>query len=158
MKPPRLTERQAAVLAAVKRLGSANAFDLRAAFPDLAQSELMRNGDRLVELGHLRVEGDPTRRYLGGVRYFPAGSRSSLAPELADLHRYLSETLQLTSWIAEGRIGVAMPQEEAERRLLGRSWCALDLVALSWIVEGWASLSYDEVPVRVASAEHSTQS
>lgn len=47
----------------------------------------MRTGDRVVELGHPRVEGEPTRRYIGGVRYFLAGSESSLAPELAELHR-----------------------------------------------------------------------
>jgi hypothetical protein len=124
----RLTDRQLAVAASVERLGSANCFDLMREFPSLTQSVLMRVADRLVELGRLRVEGDPTRRYIGDVRYFPAAAESMLPAELKELEGFVTKSLRLECFRSGERLGIVMPMDEVERHILGLSWSALDYV------------------------------
>lgn len=54
----------------------------------------------------------------------------------------------LLLWVANLR----NPEHAVIRRFrfLGTELADEHVAALSWIVEGWSSLSYDEVPVRVA--------
>jgi len=126
---PRLTDRQAAVLASVERCGSATGLDLWRAFRPLNQSTLVRVLDRLVELGFLVAEGDPALRYCGGVRYAPAGDVEPLDPLIEGLGRFASETLGLRTWRLGAAVRIALPLSEIERDLSGGFYSAFSLIA-----------------------------
>ena len=66
----RLTDRQAAVLAAVERLGRPTMLDLRDEFPGLAPSAVHSVLEALRKKGLVDSSGDPSQRYLGGVKYW----------------------------------------------------------------------------------------
>jgi len=79
----RLTIRQAAVLAAVERLGRTNVLDLSADFRGVGSSSIVRVLDRLHELGHLERAGDPGLVYVGGVEYWARPRETPVAAALA---------------------------------------------------------------------------
>lgn len=82
--PKRLTNRQAAVLAAVERLGRTNVLDLSADFPHVESSSIVRVLDRVHELGHLERAGDPGLVYVGGVEYWARPRDTPVTTALAD--------------------------------------------------------------------------
>src|SRR4051794_9457971 len=82
----RLTDRQAAVLAAVERLGRPAMADLWDAFPDLQPSAIKGVLDSLTKKGMVESSGDPSQVYLGGVQWWSTAiSPTSEDPALAKL-------------------------------------------------------------------------
>lgn len=100
---------------------------LQADFPELNTSTLVRVADRLVALGLLDAEGDP-HRYVGAVRYRPAGDALRLDPVIEDLRR-ATETLGLHTWMVGTALRIALPLSEIKRDLTGGSYSAFELLA-----------------------------
>jgi hypothetical protein len=77
----KLTVRQAAVLAAVERLGRPTLHDLREEFPGLMPSAIARVLEALRRMGKIDWAGDDTRRYLDGVTYWSTALEPTPVPE-----------------------------------------------------------------------------
>lgn len=108
--PRRLTNRQAAVLAAVERRGRTTVDALGADFRDVASSTLVRTLDRLHELGHVDRAGDPSLVYVGGVEFW-ARPREPTSPTVvaeAVLARLRHEFGDHRAWLHPGRHDVVL--------------------------------------------------
>jgi hypothetical protein len=120
----RLTQRQAAVLAAVERLGRPNMLDLHDEFPDLAPSAVHTVLEALRTRGLIDSSGDPSQRYLGAVTYWSTAiSPTETPPALARLATLLEEAdLGLDSWVdPDARaVVVLLPLGKVVDDLVGR--------------------------------------
>ena len=80
---PRLTDRQAAVLAAVERLRRPVMADLWQEFPHLAPSAIKKVLDSLEGKGLVASAGDQTKAYLNGVQWWTTALTPTDDPSLA---------------------------------------------------------------------------
>ena len=121
----RLTDRQAAVLAAVERLGEPTMLDLSPQFAELAPSALARVLDALERDGLIARAGDPGQIYLGGVRFWSVAHRPDKPDRaLARLAEVLGlESLPFASRIEGDRktIVVLIPLEDLTADLMQES-------------------------------------
>jgi hypothetical protein len=119
----RLTDRQAAVLAAVERLGRPAMGDLWNEFPDLQPSAIKKVLDSLSRKGLVDSAGDPGQVYLGGVHWWSTAispTRRDQALEriveaLADAELGLDVSVD----DQEHAVTLFLPLSEVERLLQG---------------------------------------
>lgn len=129
----RLTDRQAAVLAAVERLGDPSIPDLRDQFPDLAPSAVAKVLEALESRGLVERAGEPNQIYLGGVRFWSTAlSPTEVDKRLRAVHEAIeAASLPFHSWIDPDRrtITVLVPLERFQADLLGDAEALRDLRA-----------------------------
>lgn len=128
----RLTDRQAAVLAAVERLGRPSILELHDEFPALAPSAVARVLASLERKGLVARAGDPDQIYLGGVRWWstalaPSALDSALAAIEAALQAGGSE-LERSIDPSERAVTVYLPLGELEAYLGGRTSIAIERI------------------------------
>lgn len=120
-KGRRLTERQAAVLAAVERLGRPVMTDLWEQFPDLAPSAIKRVLDSLEKKGLVEHAGDESQAYLNAVRWWSTALKPSQSdPRLAEIATAIA-ALKLEHSVDphEQAVQVFLPLVEIESYLRG---------------------------------------
>lgn len=121
--PRRLTDRQAAVLAAVERRGRTTVGELGADFSGMASSALVKVLDRLQELGHVERAGDPSLVYVGGVEFWARPRDTTSRAALVDivLARGRREFGDHRVWLHSGSRDVVLAVPLTQLRSGGRS-------------------------------------
>lgn len=121
-KKPRLTDRQAAVLAAVERLRRPVMADLWQQFPDLQPSAIKKVLDSLEQKGLVASAGDQAQAYLNGVTWWTTAFTPTDDPKLATIVEAVERDLaDLHSTVDphEGGVTVFLPLVELESFLTG---------------------------------------
>jgi hypothetical protein len=121
----RITDRQAAVLAAVERLGRPSMPELHDEFPHLAPSTIWRALEALEARGLVESAGASSERYVGGVRWWstahvPTQLPAPLEQAWAVLVSELSDEVLWRDPVG-GFIACALPFGILEQALIGRS-------------------------------------
>jgi hypothetical protein len=126
----RLTERQAAVLAAVERVGRPVMADLWEQFPELNPSAIKKVLDGLEKQSLVAHSGDESRVYLNGVTWWSTAlTPTAESPELEAILSALRESeLELAHGAdpQEGCVTVLLPLVEVESDLQGLPSAPLD--------------------------------
>jgi len=94
---PKLTDRQAAVLAAVERLGRPVMADLWSQFPDLAPSVIKKVLDALGTKGLVDHAGDHSQAFVNGVHWWS----TALTPT-----EYADELALIVGALDEAKVGL----------------------------------------------------
>lgn len=136
----RLTDRQAAVLAAIERLGRPSMPELHGEFPQLAPSAVARVLESLERKGLVARAGDPDQIYLGGVRWWSTAlPPDSLAPDVAAIVAALETAapdLERSVDPAARTVTVYVPVAELEDFLAGGTSVAMQQVrGCVWLLE-----------------------
>ena len=121
--PTKLTDRQAAVLAAVERLGRPIMADLWEQFPDLAPSAIRRVLVSLERKGLIAHAGDEAQAYINGVRWWstamepgdPDPRLESIAREIESADLRVEHSIDAHA----GHVDLFLPLVELESYLLG---------------------------------------
>ena len=121
--PAKLTDRQAAVLAAVERLGRPIMADLWEQFPDLAPSAIRRVLVSLERKGLIAHAGDEAQAYVNGVRWWSTAMKpSDPDPRLESITREIESADLRVEHAADphaGHMNLFLPLVELESYLLG---------------------------------------
>ena len=129
-KRPRLTDRQAAVLAAVERLGRPTMLELHDEFPGIAPSAIYKVLESLEGKGLVDSSGNPDQVYMGGVHFWSTAlAPTELSPGQATVLEALRRAdLGLTVWAdpSERTVTALLPLAELERVLVGEESAAFD--------------------------------
>jgi hypothetical protein len=148
-RKPKLTDRQARVLAAVERIGRPSMLDLWGEIPGLAPSAIKRVLDSLQKKGLVARAGDPDQVYLGGVRWWSTAiAPTQRDPRLAQVEEALEQAgvgLGRVVDESEGAVTVYLPLSALEDFLGGIAVEEIEQIrGCVWRLER------DRLPVRVS--------
>jgi hypothetical protein len=151
----RLSDRQAAVLAAVERIGRPVMADLWEQFPELAPSSIKRVVDALERRGLVGRSGDDRRVYLNGVTWWSTALPTTEdAPTLDAVVAALDRaglSLEQRGDAKEGCVTAFLPLVELEAELRSQPSATLDrlrAVLRELEARGWpVRLSIDAIAV-----------
>ena len=141
---PHLTDRQAAVLAAVERLRRPVMADLSQQFPDLQPSAIKKVLDSLEKKGLVASAGDDSQAYLNGVHWWS----TALAPTEEDPR--LMAIVEAVGSALTGLSATADPHE-------GSVTAFLPLVELESFLQGLPSRPVERIQACVEQLEESGQ-
>ncbi len=127
---PKLTDRQAAVLASVERIGRPVMADLWQEFPDLQPSAIKRVLDSLEKKGLVDRAGDDSQAYLNGVHWWSTAlALSEQDPQLAMIVDSIEAAglgLRYSADPHDNSLAVFLPLVELESHLRGLPSSPLD--------------------------------
>lgn len=121
-RPRKLTDRRAAVLAAVERRGRPVMADLWQDFPDLQPSAIRRVLDGLERRGLISYAGDESLVYLNGVSWWPTAGEEEESARYTAMREALGSRslgLRVSADPHAGMLRLFLPLVEVEAVLAG---------------------------------------